>query len=69
MMAKKKKIRAGLYTFEGWRIRSNDMGEYGFPRSAWIVSDPDFDEVGPIWTLKEAIEWIKSMISDSFEAR
>ena len=65
-MAKKKKIRAGLYTFENYRIRQNDMKEYGYPRSAWIVSDPDQDELGPAWTLKDAIEWIKAIISDPY---
>ena len=61
-MSKKKKIGYGLYEYKGFRIRKNEFKEYGLPRSAWVVNEPEGDEIGPIYTLKDAIKWIESII-------
>jgi hypothetical protein len=58
----KKKIQAGLYEYKGFHIRKNVFSEYGMPSSAWVVTEPKGDELGPSWTLKGAIDWIKSII-------
>ena len=64
-MAKKKKIMAGLYEYEGFTISRNVHKEYGMPRSAWVISD-DREELGPARTLSDAITWIGAVLTDPF---
>ena len=59
---KKKKLDSGLYEYRGFRLRRNVFKDYGYPGSAWVVNEPDGDEMGAIWTLKDALKWIDSWI-------
>ena len=58
---KKEKIGEGVYSFGDYTIRKNFFKEYGYPRTGWIVDSPD-GELGPTWTLKDAIDWIKEIL-------
>ena len=61
-MPKKKKLGSGLYEYKGFTISKNEFGEYGLPKTAWKVNEPDGDEMGAVWTLKDALKWIDSWI-------
>jgi hypothetical protein len=61
-MSKKKKVSYGIYEYKGFRIRKNVFSDYGYPKTAWVVNEPDGDEMGAIWTLKDALKWIDEWI-------
>ena len=62
MTDKKRKIGMGLYEFKGFTIRKNVLKEYGYPQSAWIITNPKGEEEGPSWTLKGAIQWVREIL-------
>jgi hypothetical protein len=61
-MVKKKKLGYGLYEYKSFTISKNEFGEYGLPKTGWKVNEPDGDEIGAVYTLKQALKWIDSLL-------
>ena len=61
-MSKKRKIFPGLYEYKRFTISKNEFGEYGLPKTAWKVNEPDGDEIGAVYTLKQALKWIDNIL-------
>lgn len=64
---KKRKTGEGTYEYRGFRINKNIFKQYGFPRSAYVVIGDvvdDGDELGPTYTIKDAINWIDYILEE-----
>ena len=57
------KIKNGLYEYRTFTVEPNTFGEFGLPKTAWIVSYND-KHINPAWNLKEAMEEIDHTIQD-----
>ena len=57
------KVGNKSYRYRTFGVNNNEFGEYGYPRTAWIVSYEN-EPINPAYNLKDAMQYIDSMIQD-----
>tara|TARA_Y100000361_G_C10901174_1_gene209119 strand:+ start:88 stop:315 length:228 start_codon:yes stop_codon:yes gene_type:complete len=60
----RKRLPHGDYLYRQFTITPNFWGDYGLPKSAWVVVDPKGEEITALYRLKDATEYIDQLYDD-----
>ena len=59
------KVGNKSYKYRTFEVNNNEFGDYGYPRTAWIVSY-EHEPINPVYTLKDAMQYIDDMIQSEY---
>ena len=60
----RQRLANGDYYYRGFEITPNIWGQYGLPKSAWVVINPRGEEITALYRLKDATEYIDQLYND-----
>jgi len=59
------KVGNKSYRYRTFGVNNNEFGDYGYPRTAWIVSYKN-EPIAPLYTLKDAMQYIDDTIQSEY---
>ena len=57
----RKRLTNGDYLYRHFQITPNIWGDWGLPKSAWVIMNPKVEEITALYTLRDATEYIDQM--------